>query len=615
MAPSREAGSSAADEQVAVLDAAAVRAALALDAAAVAAGVILDRPGEHAPPVTDHTKRVLADLLGPAPAVPVVPERPAFVPEWLQETRVFGVALQLYQLRSSRNLGIGDLADLEVLIPAFAAAGADFIGLNPLHALFTAEPERASPFSPSDRRFLNPLAIAVDRVPGYRPEMRAAVTVPDASERIDHTAAAAAKLAVLGAIHARWEAGDPAVPAAAREAARRHRAEGGEPLEAFALFEALSHHMVAAGHQAGWHSWPAEYHDRNGAAARSFAAANASAVAFHAWLQHLADDQLRAAQAAARAAGMRIGLYLDLAVGTAPDGASTWADPTLAMRGVRVGAPPDLFSLDGQDWGLAPLSPTELIAQDYAPYDAILKAVMGRAGAVRIDHAMGLERLFLIPDGVMPVEGAYVRQPGLTNRVVGATHQYRAIAIGEDLGVVPPGFRDRMATRRIFSTRILAFERTARGMAAPGRYPRDGLACLSTHDMAPLEAWWRGDEIEIRLNLGRIADSIAALEHRGRRREKALILGLAGLPPRLADGPLDERIVVAFHKVGARSASRLFGVRLEDVVGGRRLVNLPGTDREHPNWRHTLPLTVEEVAASPRLAAVFRAVAAERPRG
>ncbi len=586
----------------------------ALDAAALAAGVVLHRPGEVASPIPERTLRVLAELLGPAPPIPDVPPEPAFVPDWLDRTRVFGVALQLYQLRSARNLGVGDLADLEALIPSFAAAGADFVGLNPLHALFTADPERASPFSPSDRRFLNPLAIAVDRVPGYRAEMRAGLTVPDASEMVDYRGAAAAKLTILRSIFADWCSGEENVPHAAREAAERHRAEGGEALESFALFEALSHRMVADGRPAGWHGWPAEYQSRTSGAVRAFAEAYPGEIAFHAWLQHLADEQVRGAQAAARAAGMRIGLYLDLAVGTAPDGASTWTDPGLAMRGVRVGAPPDLFSVDGQDWGLAPLSPTELIARDYAPYDAILRAVMGRAGAARIDHAMGLERLFLIPDEATPADGAYVRQPGLTDRVVAATHAYRAIAIGEDLGIVPPGFRDRMAHRRIYSTRILAFERRGRAMVSPSRYPKDALACLSTHDMAPLEAWWRGDEIDLRFRLGRITEVMVRLEAAGRRSDKAAILQLAGLPPSRADRPLDQEVVVAFHRVAARTASRLVGIRLEDVVGGRRLVNLPGTDREHPNWRHTLPLTVEEVAQSERLGAVFAAVAAERPR-
>ncbi|WP_108662976.1 4-alpha-glucanotransferase [Acuticoccus kandeliae] len=587
----------------------------ALDRAARAAGIVLDRPGEHAPPVPDSTKEALTAMLGPAPEPPPSDGRPAYVPEWLDDTRTFGIALQLYQLRSRRNLGVGDLADLEALIPTFAAAGADFVGMNPLHALFTADPERASPFSPSDRRFLNPLIIAVDKVPGYRPEMRARVSVPDASELVDYPAVTAAKLAILKEIHAVWTAGGAAVPDADRAAAARHAEDGGDALADFALFEALSNALFREGHTAGWIDWPASYRDRTSETVHAFALAHAGEVEFHRWLQFIADDQLRRTQAAAVAAGMRIGLYLDLAVGTAPDGAATWADPGLTMRGVRVGAPPDLFSLDGQDWGLAPFSPTELIARNFAPYRAVMSAVMRHGGAVRIDHAMGLERLFLIPDGATASGGAYVRQPGLTDQVVDATHHHKAIAIGEDLGVVPPGFRERMAARRIFSTRILSFERGPRGMMnAPSRYPKDALACISTHDMAPLAAWWVGDEIDIRFRLGRISEAVARHEYAVRRGEKEAILGLAGLPPRLAEDPLGDDIVVAFHKVAARTASRLLAVRLEDVVGGRRLVNLPGTDREHPNWRHTLPLDVEDIAASERLARTLRAVSRERDR-
>ncbi|MCF3936582.1 4-alpha-glucanotransferase [Acuticoccus sp. M5D2P5] len=584
----------------------------ALDRAARAAGIILDRPGEHAPPVPDFTKHALTEMLGPAPAPPPSDERPAFVPHWLDATRTFGIALQLYQLRSARNLGVGDLADLMALLPCFAEAGADFVGLNPLHALFTADPERASPFSPSDRRFLNPLIIAVELVPGYRPQMRDAVTVPTADTVVDYTGATAAKLAILKAIHRRWRAGEADISDAARAAAASHAEDGGETLADFALFEALSHAMRAEGRTAGWLEWPEPFRDRSSDTVHAFAAAHAEEVDFHRWLQFLADDQLRTTQEAALAAGMRVGLYLDLAVGTAPDGAATWSDPSLTMRGVRVGAPPDLFSLDGQDWGLAPFSPTELIARNFAPYRAVMSAVMRHAGAVRIDHAMGLERLFLIPDGAIAADGAYVRQPGLTDQVVDATHLHRAIAIGEDLGVVPPGFRERMAKRRIFSTRILSFERGPAGMIAPSRYPKDSLACISTHDMAPLAAWWLGDEIGLRLDLGRIDDAVARHERAWRHGEKQAILALAGLPPRRAEDPLDDDIVVAVHRVAARTASRLLAVRLEDVVGGRRLVNLPGTDREHPNWRHTLPLDVEAIARSERLARTLRAVHRER---
>ncbi|WP_420394493.1 4-alpha-glucanotransferase [Acuticoccus sp.] len=589
----------------------------ALVAAARSAGVILERPGEVARPVPEPTVRALVDALGRVPPVGEEAEDEAvaaYVPPFLDEGRAFGIALQLYQLRSEDNFGVGDLADLRALIPTFAEAGADFVGLNPLHALFTAAPDRASPFSPSDRRALNPLMIAVADVPGYRREMRDGVTVPGAHEEVDYPAAARAKLTVLRRIHDAWRAGDASVPEAERLAADRH-ASSSPALEGVALFEAVSHAMVGEGHGAGWSSWPAEYQDHDGAAVVAFRDAHRDDVAFHAWLQYVAATQLEATQEAALAAGMRLGLYLDLAVGEAPDGASTWADPSLAMPGLRIGAPPDLFSLDGQDWGLAPLSPTALVERDFAPYRAVMSAVMAQAGAMRIDHAMGLERLWLIPDGVAPKDGAYVRQPRLTDQVVAATHRHRAVAIGEDLGVVPPGFRERMTARRLFSMRLLSFERGAHGaLVAPARYPRDALACLSTHDIAPLEAWWRGDEIDLRLELGRIDADVAHAEHSARSRERAEMLGLAGLPPSRARGMLDDDLVVALHRLGARSASRLFAVRLEDVVGGRRLVNLPGTDREHPNWRRTLPMTVEEVARSERLHRVLSAVAAVRGR-
>ncbi|WMS40801.1 4-alpha-glucanotransferase [Acuticoccus sp. MNP-M23] len=586
----------------------------ALKARAEAAGILLEPRWGGAPDVPAATLEALVALLGEAaPQKPAEP-RQAYVPPFLDSARIFGVALQLYQLRSPRNLGVGDLGDLQALIAPFAAAGADFIGLNPLHALFSAEPERASPFSPSDRCFLNPLIVAVDNVPGYDPAMREGIEVPDASEQVDYTAAAAAKLAILRKIFAVWQAGGRSVPDADREAAAAHRAIGGKPLADFALFEALSHAMVAKGHGAGWPAWPAAYRHIDSPEVAAFRAANADEVAFHTFLQFVAASQLDAAQAAAENAGMRLGLYLDLAVGTAPDGAATWADPALAMRGARVGAPPDLFSSEGQDWGLAPLSPTVLQERDFAPYRAVMGAVMGPAGAARIDHAMGIERLFLIPDDASALDGAYVKFPGLTDVLVDETHRHSAIAIGEDLGVVPEGFRERMGARRIFSMRIVPFERDATSMRAPARYPADSLACFSTHDIAPLEAWWRGDDIAIRRELGGLSAADMARATRDRQAEKALVLGLAGLPPALAAGDLTDDLVVAIHRIAARSGSRMVAIRLEDVVGGRRLVNLPGTDREHPNWRKTLPLDVAAIAQSARLARVFNAMAKVRTR-
>ncbi|MEM7693909.1 MAG: 4-alpha-glucanotransferase [Pseudomonadota bacterium] len=580
-------------------------------AAARARGIDVAPRWGGAADVPTRTLDLLTELLGELPDHPEG-TRKAYVPPVLKTRRVFGVALQLYQLRSPRNLGIGDLKDLTALIPTFAEWGADFVGLNPLHALFTAEPERASPFSPSDRRFLNPMIIAVEDVPGYAPKMRDAVDVPSADEVIDHTAATRAKLSVLRAIHARWRAGDPAIDATARAAFARFRSEGGEALETFCLFEAISHAMAVDGFGAGWTGWPRVLQRPDTPRAKAFREAHQSDITFHAFLQFCAAQQLAATQKAATDAGMAIGLYLDLAVGAAPDGAATFADPSLVLTGVRIGAPPDLFTSEGQDWGLAPFSPSELVARDFAPYRAMLSAVLGPCGAVRIDHAMGLERLYLIPDGAPALEGAYVAYRGLTDTLVDETHRHFALAIGEDLGVVPEGFRERMAERALYSMRILPFERDGNRMRPPARFPAAALACLSTHDIAPLEAWWRGDDIVTRVALGSLSRRDAATAHRDRRMEKALLSGLAGLPPGVADRPIGDDLVVALHRVAARSASRLVAVRLEDVVGGRRLVNLPGTDREHPNWRHTLPLTVEAITQSERLQRVMAAMGRER---
>ncbi|MEM8664080.1 MAG: 4-alpha-glucanotransferase, partial [Pseudomonadota bacterium] len=486
-----------------------------------------------------------------------------------------------------------------------------FVGLNPLHALFTAEPERASPFAPSDRAFLNPLIIAVDAVPGYTPALLGGRAVPGAQECVDYARVGPLKLAVLADVFDRW-----ATAASPEDMADHQRfvAERGEALQSFATFEALSHTMAAAGHGAGTRAWPADIATRTAPGAQAFASRHPRAVAFHVWLQYVADRQLANAQASARRAGMRIGLYLDLAVGTAPDGHATWCAPDLSLTGLTIGAPPDLFSTEGQSWGLAPMSPAALAAADYAPFRAVLAAVMRHAGAVRIDHAMGLERLWLVPDGDSAKAGAYVRQPRLVDEVIDATHRHGTLAIGEDLGIVPPGFRERMDACRLFSMRIMMFERDGHRFRAPGRYPVDALACLSTHDFAPLEAWWDGDDLAIREALGTLSSANAAAERADRHRTKTGLLGLMGLPPGPASGPLDDRIRVAYHRAVARTPCRVMSVRLEDVVGGRRLVNLPGTDREHPNWRRTLPLDVEGILASPVLRQVLDVVRQARTR-
>lgn len=581
---------------------------------------------DDTPPPGGVAEAAEATAVDPAGAVPPAPAGVrCFVPAWLKKTRAWGVALQLYQLRSARNLGIGDFADLAWVARRTAALGADFVGVNPLHALFMADPERASPFAPSNRRFLNPLYIALDDVPGHDPldvdeASRRAVRSTDA---VDYAAVAALKRAALARAWARFRAG--AVENADERIARfaAFRRERGRPLEVHALFETLSEKMVADGHGAGWSTWPHRWRDHASETVANFRALHEEAVSFHAWLQWLAHEQLAGVQEAAREAGMRIGLYLDVAVGAAPDGSATWSDPALTLPTARIGAPPDLFSVKGQDWGLAPISPPALRARDLAPFREILSDVMAPAGAVRIDHAMALHRLYLIPEGETAETGAYVLMPmeGLLAVLAELSARHRTILVGEDLGMVPEGFREVMRAVELQSYRIAYFEKEDGRFRRPSAWPRAALACLSTHDLPALPGWWKGVEIERRRALGMIDAEKAAAERAERAADRAaLVASLARmklLPAEAADPDqpaASPAVLAAAHAFGARTRSRLFAVRLEDLAGDEDLVNLPGTDREHPNWRRKLEDAIETLFETERAAEILAAVVAERPR-
>jgi 4-alpha-glucanotransferase len=539
------------------------------------------------------------------------------MPDWLDRGRAWGIAIQLYQLRSARSWGMGDFADLAALARLAAAEGADFVGLNPLHALFLAAPDRRSPFSPSNRRFLNPLYIAVDLLPAFDPSWVPAHELAElrATDLVDYPAVAALK---LGALQRVWRADSGDAEFA------RFRAAGGEPLERHARFEAISARMAADGHGAGWPTWPADLQDPGSPAVAAFAARHADEVGFHAWLQWVADRQLGAARDAAREAGMRLGLYLDLAVGEALDGSSTWSDRQVTAPGVRVGAPPDYFSASGQDWNLAPLSPVGMAEGGAAPFRTLIEAAAGRAGALRIDHAMALWQLFLMPAGATPAEGTYVRFPigAMLTALAAASTAHGTVIVGEDLGNVPEGFRDVMDAARVLSYRILLFEREQAGFIPPEAYPRNALVCLSTHDLPTFLGWWRGDDVALREAHGLIGPAAAAEQAAARDVERRNLLGdlvAAGLVDADAAWHADldtapAAIVAAVHRHLARTPSRLFAVRLEDLAGERAPVNLPGTVDEYPNWRNRLPLALEDLPDAPLWREVTAALRAERPR-
>lgn len=549
-----------------------------------------------------------------------------YLPGWLEQGKAWGVTCQLYGLRSARNQGIGDFEDLACLAEMVAGEGADFLGVNPVHALFTADPERCSPFSPSSRGFLNPVYIALDRVPGLADEM------PEDSKAeipkfVDYPAVMGAKLSALGRYWQRLESNPSLWQTGARKQFDSFVKAGGTALRNHALFEALSHHMVAQGKGAGWHGWPDDYKSPASPAVKQFAKTKASDVGFHLWLQWIADRQLAEADRRAKAAGMRIGLYLDFAVGTAPDGSATWSDPELVVSGANIGAPPDGFFEGGQDWGLAPVSPAALRRGGLAAYREMLEGAMRHAGAIRIDHAMGLQRLFWVPHGMGATEGCYVHYPlaAMVDTLAGASRDTSAIVIGEDLGTVPHGFSDVMRDAAMLSCRVLYFEWVRGHMRAKGSYRRNAFVSVSTHDLPPLAAWWSGFDIDHYLKIGLIDEAGAAGRRKDRANDRIALLDrlrrdlpaqlAATLPvkPKPGEAVMPPAIAAAAHAFLARTPSRLVGLQFEDLCGAVIPVNVPGTV-EGPNWRVRAPQTLEEVAKTTLWRSVTGAVAAARPK-
>ncbi|WP_058598892.1 4-alpha-glucanotransferase [Aureimonas ureilytica] len=551
------------------------------------------------------------------------------LPEGLASSRSWGVTCQLYSLRSERNLGIGDFEDLARLAEVAAETGASFVGVNPLHALFLADAGRYSPYSPSTRRFINPFYLAIDTIEGGEAAIAALRTEkPDLfegldGELVDYPAVAAAKVPLLREVYASAKDG-----LTSDESFRAFTEKGGDALRGFALFEAISEAMRAEGGSAGWHNWPEELRDRTGEAVTSFEAGHEDAIRFHIWLQYLCDRQLGEAQRRAKAAGMRIGLYLDFAVGVSPDGAETWADPALTVRAARVGSPPDMFNSDGQDWGLAPLSPKALAERHYAPLAAAYAGLMEHAGAIRIDHAMGLARLWWIPEGTNSGGGGYVRYPlgAMVDALARVSQDTNCLVIGEDLGTVPEGFREAMADSHILSYKVLYFERWKDGLfKATGEYPQASLACISTHDLATLSGWWHGSDVRLRSETGRQNAAATERDLAERDRDRRTLLAALQyerlLPPDYhaanegADLPerLPFELAIAIHRFGARTRSMLFAVQMEDMIASEKQPNLPGTTDEYPNWRVRSDIRLDDLAADERFQAMARAMRDERP--
>lgn len=555
--------------------------------------------------------------------------------------RSWGLTAQVYGLCSARNWGMGDLTDLAELCRGAGALGAAAVGINPMHALFAAEPRHASPYSPSSRGMVDYLYLDVTAVPGFAedPTIRAltpeaALATVRAAGLIDHAAVAALKRPVLEALYRRFRERDlgPRGGSQTVQGAgfRSFQQASGQQLSAFAVFEALQEAQLREPGRFSWHDWPAPLRDSNSAAVAAFAEEKRERVEFFEFSQWQADVQLGAAAAAGRAAGLSLGLYRDLAVGVNPDGAVAWGDQELVVPGMAIGAPPDALSRAGQDWGLAPLNPLALRRRGYAPFIAALRANMRHAGVLRIDHVMSLQRLYWVPSGNTAIEGAYVEYPlaKLVRLVALESQRQQCAVIGEDLGTVPDGFRETLRDANLLSYRIAAFERRRDGnFLSPAEYPPLAAASAATHDLPTLKGFWLGRDIAWRQRLALYPDAEAeaadiADRHTARwQLIEALardgLIGHERLPEFLPHGrepvyatELGEAILAFL----ARSRARLMLVQVEDIAGEEEQANLPGTSDEHPNWRRRLARRLEDILAGPEMQRVAALVNEERRR-
>jgi (1->4)-alpha-D-glucan 1-alpha-D-glucosylmutase len=540
--------------------------------------------------------------------------------------RVWGLTVQLYGLRSRRNWGIGDFGDLARLVEFTAAAGGSIVGVNPLHALFPDNPAHISPYSPSQRSFYNVLYLDIEALPEFAAceaarhrvasaEFSARLDTLRTAPLVDYVGVAAAKFEILELLYAHFRQS----PGPRNAAFAAWRDAQGKELERLARYEALQGHFRSLDANAwGWPAWPEAYRDPESAAVRAFVAANPDAVAYHAWLQWLADGQLAAVAARAAACGLGVGLYQDLAVGANPGGAETWNWQDVFAVGAHAGAPPDPLNLLGQDWGLPPFIPERLRDAAYRPFIDILRANMKHAGALRIDHVMGLMRVFWVPAGMHATEGAYVHYPfeDLLGIVALESQRNQCLVIGEDLGTVPEGFRPRLADCGVLSYHPLIFERYPDGnFRLPADVAPQALVAVSTHDLPTLRGFWSGEDLEVctALNLFPNEDLRQHLFtergwDRGRllwalERENLLPAGVGKDPAAMPE--IDAATVLAVHAYLARTPSQIMMVQPEDMLDVLEQPNLPGTlEHQHPNWQRRLPLPVEDWSGHPRFAAL-----------
>ncbi|MBV7486130.1 4-alpha-glucanotransferase [Bordetella sp. BOR01] len=585
-----------------------------------------DLPGYHQLEFDSQTMRLaVAPARCPSPSELLQQDRP----------RAWGIAAQIYSLRHAdpalhpAAAGYGDFGALAELACQVAQHGADALAISPVHAMFSAEPGACSPYAPSSRLFLNVLYADPCAV-FTADEVRAAMAAVDTGHRataleqacqVDWPAAGALRMALLRKLYD----GFPNAAPVLQDACVRFRQAGGEALQNHAVFEVL--HARHAADSAGandWRQWPDALRDPGSPRTRGFGAAHEREVGFHIFAQWLARTSLAQAQSQARHAGMRLGLIADLAVGTDPRGSHAWSRQADVLADLSIGAPPDIFNSAGQQWGLAAFSPQALRDSGYAAFIEMLRAVLADTGGLRVDHVLGLARLWVVPPGASPAEGAYLHYPldDLLRLIALEAWRHRALIVGENLGTVPAGFNERLSRSGILGTSVLWFQTATPRGADPQTpasflpaqaWPADAIAMPDTHDLPTLRGWWEGRDLHWRERLRPAAAGQPASARRSRQAERTILwaslhaAGLAGAGP-----PPDDAPIAAMLGFVAATPAPLMLAPLEDLAAMADQPNLPGTVGEHPNWRQRLPHGTNALLQDPTLRACIEAIKAAR---
>ncbi|MDT0629855.1 4-alpha-glucanotransferase [Alteromonas sp. W364] len=547
-----------------------------------------------------------------------VPER-CFIPEPIENgKKIWGLSVQLYCVRSQKNWGIGDFSDLTVLVKNAACQGADFIGLNPIHELYPANPDACSPYGPSSRRWLNYLYIDVEQVPEFDSKvvqmwvqsfgLEARLNELRATEYVDYEGVAEVKLAALNQVFTEFRSVYLSKNTKHNKAFKQFVKEGGESLQTLAVFEALQERLKADGKDYwGWPVFPEEYKSYDMPAVAEFAKQNKERVTFYLFLQWQAALQFEDASKAANDAGMLIGLYRDLAVGVSEGSAEIWGNQDLYCIDASVGAPPDILGPLGQNWGLPPMDPIKLYEQAYQPIIDLFSSNMHASGALRIDHVMALLRLWWVYRGDHASKGGYVCYPveDLLGILALESQRNQSLVIGEDLGTVPEEIRSKLADNGMYSYRVFFFEQAEDGgFYSPSHYPEQSMSTLTTHDMPTLIGYWHCDDLALGKELGLYPDAdVLATLYDSRHENKQHILDTLhghhsitkNVSHNVNDVGMSTELNYGMQTHMATGSSALLSLQLEDWLQMDKPVNIPGTFKEYPNWKRKLSRNLEDI--------------------